>query len=259
MARSMAATLASALPTAVKESLRDLMHRDQRVAHWHDTVSPLRGLRGLEVGGPSHVFRHAVPVYQVVRHLDGANFSTKTVWEETIVSNGPFNYYPGKPGRQFVLEASDLTGIPTSSYDFVLSSNCLEHVANPLKALSEWSRVTTTQGWLLLLLPHPPHTFDHRRPITTFEHIYADFESGVTEADLGHLNEILELHDLTMDPPAGNKEAFRKRSLDNFNNRCLHHHVFDEGLIRKMLDQSGYETRSYSIAMGNQIALARKR
>jgi hypothetical protein len=34
-----------------------------------------------------------------------------------------------------------------------------------------------------------------------------------------------------MDPPAGNFEAFTKRSLDNFNNRCLHHYVYDDKLL----------------------------
>ncbi len=49
-----------------------------------------------------------------------------------------------------------------------------------------------------------------------------------------HLNEILELHDLSMDPPAGTLEQFKARSLKNLENRALHHHVFDIDLLTEM-------------------------
>ena len=37
-----------------------------------------------------------------------------------------------------------------------------------------------------------------------------------------------------MDLPAGNLEDFKARSLNNYHNRCLHHHVFDIDLIKKL-------------------------
>ena len=37
-----------------------------------------------------------------------------------------------------------------------------------------------------------------------------------------------------MDQPAGNFEAFTKRSLDNFNNRCLHHYVYNDELLMEI-------------------------
>ena len=46
-----------------------------------------------------------------------------------------------------------------------------------------------------------------------------------------HLEEILSLHDLSRDLRAGTKSEFKERSQDNFNNRCLHHHVFDFELL----------------------------
>jgi hypothetical protein len=51
-------------------------------------------------------------------------------------------------------------------------------------------------------------------------------KKGIDEHDLTHLSEILKLHDFSMDPKAGNLRDFIVRSKDNFNNRCLHHHVF---------------------------------
>lgn len=43
-------------------------------------------------------------------------------------------------------------------------------------------------------------------------------------------------HDLSMDSPAGNLEEFAKRSLDNFNNRCLHHYVYNDELLMEICD-----------------------
>jgi SAM-dependent methyltransferase len=126
------------------------------------------------------------------------------------------------------------------SFDFVLSSHCLEHLANPLAALREWLRVCRDGGHLVLVLPNPRHTFDHRRPITTLSHLKADFANGTAENDQTHVPEILSLHDLWRDPLAGTMEEFRTRTLGNADNRCLHHHVFDLPLIRTVLLETGW-------------------
>ena len=50
----------------------------------------------------------------------------------------------------------------------------------------------------------------------------------------------MELHDLSMDLPAGNFENFKQRCLDNYDNRGLHHHVFDLDLMEKMIKFAGF-------------------
>jgi ubiquinone/menaquinone biosynthesis C-methylase UbiE len=129
-------------------------------------------------------------------------------------------------------------------YDFLLSSHMLEHSANPIKALQEWRRVLKPRGSLIFLLPNKRWTFDHRRPVTTLEHILSDFNANMGEDDLTHLPEILRLHDLARDKAAGTYEMFRARSERNFENRCLHHHVFDMSLVRQMLEYSGFVVRT---------------
>jgi hypothetical protein len=37
-----------------------------------------------------------------------------------------------------------------------------------------------------------------------------------------------------MDLPAGDLGSFTKRSLDNFNNRCLHHYVYNDELLMEI-------------------------
>ena len=49
-------------------------------------ASRFRGRLGLEIGGPSDVFRRfaALPVYTLARGIDGVNFSSTTMWEGRI-------------------------------------------------------------------------------------------------------------------------------------------------------------------------------
>jgi ubiquinone/menaquinone biosynthesis C-methylase UbiE len=213
---------------------------------------------GIEIGGPSALFKTVLPVYEFVGGLDGVNFATDTVWEGRIKAGANFNYDDNKSGHQFISEATDLSEIPTARYDFLLSSNCLEHVANAIKALTEWRRVIKADGGLILVLPNKESNFDHRRPATKFEHLLDDSTHDVGEDDLTHLDEILALHDLTMDPPAGDLEHFRQRSLKNFQNRTLHHHVFDVQLIEQMLDHVGFETVDVTTTKTDFFALATK-
>jgi SAM-dependent methyltransferase len=213
---------------------------------------------GIEIGGPSALFKTVLPVYQFVGGLDGVNFSTDTVWEGRIEAGKTYNFDENRSGRQFISEASDLSEIVSGQYDFLLSSNCLEHCANAIKALTEWKRVIKPGGALILVLPNKDSNFDHRRPATKFEHLLDDFAHDVGEDDLTHLDEILALHDLSMDPPAGDLEHFRQRSLKNFENRTLHHHVFDVQLIEKMLDHVGFDILDLTTTKTDFYALATK-
>lgn len=187
--------------------------------------------KGIEIGGPSAIFSIELPIYPVIKSLDGCNFSNKTIWEGNILEG---NNYNNKKGVQFICEASDLNAMPNEKYDFLIASHCLEHCANTLKTVEEWLRVIKKGGAILLILPDKRYTFDHNRPITPFKHLVDDFNNDIDETDLTHLDEILKFHDLNLDSPAGTKEQFKNRSLDNFNNRCLHHHVFDIKLLENI-------------------------
>jgi SAM-dependent methyltransferase len=204
----------------------------------------MAGKVGLEIGGPSQVFgrRGLFPFYAVAARLDNCNFSQTTIWEGSIAEGATFQYdEQHTPGDQYILEATDLAVIPSNTYDFVVSSHTLEHIANPLRALYEWLRVLKEHGLLVLVLPHRDGTFDHRRQVTPLQHLIHDFACGTTEEDLTHLAEILTLHDLSRDPEAGDFAAFKARSEQNFANRCLHHHVFDSQAVVRLIDYLGLE------------------
>jgi SAM-dependent methyltransferase len=223
------------IPNQLFELLLAMKYSRQKLPNRTVFEEFTKNKKGIEIGGPSAVFKTILPIYRSVHDLDGVNFSHDTVWEGTIRRGRSYNYIGNRKGLQLVAEATDLGEIETNTYDFLLSSNCLEHVANPIKALLEWKRIVKTGGALILVLPNKSSNFDHRRPCTTFEHIRGDYENEIDERDLTHLHEILTLHDLSMDAQAGDSRNFEKRSLDNFKNRTLHHHVFDMKLMMKVL------------------------
>lgn len=203
------------------------------------------GKRALEIGGPSPIFNDGglLPVYSVLRTVDNCLFSARTIWTGDVqVGNGGFRYHSGKaPGAQLICDATDLKTVRDGSYQVVLASHCLEHIANPLRALEDWKRVLGTNGCLLLVLPHKDGTFDWRRPVTPLEHMIRDYEMKTAEDDLSHLPEILALHDLERDPPAGAPAQFKARCLANSANRSIHHHVFDTRTAVRLIDHAGFQ------------------
>jgi SAM-dependent methyltransferase len=209
----------------------------------YEICRPLvEGRRGIEIGGPSAIFARtgALPLYPLFDHLDNCDFAGDTIWHGAAAEDAPFTYDRERPpGRRFVRDATSLDGIEDAAYDIVLSSHTLEHIANPLRALSEWRRIVGSEGHLALVLPHRQNTFDHRRPVTTLEHIEADFARSTREDDATHIDEFIELCDLGRVPDAISRAAFEQRTRDSAANRALHHHVFDTDLVIELLDRAG--------------------
>jgi len=216
---------------------------------------------GLEIGGPSSIFEEngILPIYPIVVNLDGCNFSRTTIWEGKIKEGMSYRYHKDKKkGYQFICDAVDLRVIQSKTYDFVLSSHTIEHIANPLRAISEWLRVLKDDGILLLVVPHKDGTFDHNRPMTSLKHLIEDFEKNIREDDLTHLQEILDLHDLNLDPSAGDFESFRKRSMNNYENRCLHHHVFNTELVVEVFNYFNLQIISVDVVLPYHIIVMGK-
>jgi len=225
-------------------------------------LSLFAGKRAVEIGGPSPAFADdgSIPVYRVLGSVDNCLFSASTIWTGKIQEGKSYQYHPRKqPGLQLICEATNLKMAANASYDCLLAANCLEHIANPLKALFEWRGILNSDGLLLLILPHKAGTFDWRRPTTSLSHIVEDYDRDVGEDDLTHLSEVLALHDLKKDRPAGTMEQFRKRCSENYFHRAIHHHVFDTPTAVALVDRSGFQVLRVDVLRPYDIIISARR
>jgi SAM-dependent methyltransferase len=189
---------------------------------------------GLEIGGPSRVFsgKGIISLYDIAETVDNVNYSRVTMWDNPDLSR--FATFR----KTIISEASDLGNIESNSYDFVASSNVIEHLSNPLRALLEMKRVVRPGGLVIAIAPHKDITFDHKRSLTNIDSLIRVFKLSPPEGDISHfnLNEIFENYDLDLDPPAGDLDSFKKRTLDNKSNRALHQTVFNTQLLLEMFN-----------------------
>lgn len=208
----------------------------------NEALAAVATAKGLEIGGPSGRFQRdgLLPLYPEMRSIDNVNFSSQTLWEGALEEGSDYSPEGTSVGVQFLREACDLVGIDDGSYDVVLSSHCLEHLANPLRVLREWRRVCRLGGYLCLIVPHRDGTFDWRRPVTPMAHYRSDFQNQVDEGDFSHFEEVIRLHDLSMDPGVSSFEELQNRVVDNLNIRGVHHHVFDLRSAVLLVSEAGW-------------------
>src|SRR5690242_14367755 len=100
------------LPWQFADTLAYWKNSKLRLPSHHVYIDHVKGKKGLEVGGPSSIFRTTLPLYRTVGALDGVNFSADTVWEGRIRTGLNFNYIGNRKGLQYISEATDLSQIP---------------------------------------------------------------------------------------------------------------------------------------------------
>lgn len=242
--KQMLVTLSSANARGYSEICNHILHNSwlkntKTQNTFKETIPLFKDKTGLEIGGPSDVFRTDswFPVYGYAAAVDNVNFSRRTLWND--FSDGGNVVFR----NQILAEGSDLSAIKDRSYDFVLSSHVLEHLSNPLKALVEWNRILRTGGIIVSYVPHRDLTYDHLRPVTSLSHILADYASNIPEGDVRHLNlnEIFDLYDIDLDPGLYTLSDFKDRTSKNKSLRALHQHVFDTQLVLDLYDKVGME------------------
>ena len=144
---------------------------------WRKHSKLFTGKRGLEIGGPSEIFS---PIYKQCSSCDGVNFSSDTTWWVKGDSNA-YTFKGKTLGKVFIADAVNMDVVPSAGYDFVMSSNNLEHIANPIKALKEFLRAAKPGGGIIIVVPAKKYMFDHKREYTSFEHMLSDFENNMQE------------------------------------------------------------------------------
>lgn len=113
------------------------------------------------------------------------------------------------------LDTEGLLELESSSFDGLVASHVIEHVANPLEVIAEFSRVLRVGGKLLLVVPDRSRTFDAMRMPTPFSVPLAKYRAGVTEVDEASIREFCEaIYNQPPMHPHEVREWYNPRLLD---------------------------------------------
>ncbi len=160
----------------------------------------------------------------------------KTAQKIINVDNCPSNLK--KPSDvDYVTDAANLFFAKDGTLDFVCSSHVLEHLANPLRAISEWKRVIKEGGIIYAGIPDKRYMFDHKRDRTPLNHLINDFENDVDQTDETHILECIEKWDKKGD--SGNiKEKTQEYIKGNLKSH-IHHHVWIIDDVKEIFEYMG--------------------
>lgn len=129
-------------------------------------------------------------------------------------------------------DATALRNFASGSLDFVMAHHVLEHVTNPLLALTVWLRVLKPGGFIMFSLPNKDHCFDRERPITSFAHVFTDFMAPSRDRDLDHyVDWFMYSEQEGLDP----NTAWPKAVDAWRNDHNIHFHVWDLDGMRELV------------------------
>lgn len=195
--------------------------------HRQDGYAFLTGT-GLEIGALHEPA--AVPLRCTVEYFD--------VMDERKAAEA----FPELAPEQFVfvdhigdLDTGGLAQFTDGRFDFTIINHVLEHLANPVKTIQEVFRITRTGGVVVLSIPDKEYTFDQHRPLTSLEHLWADYEADTRMSSDDHYLEWL--HSAAPEIFAQGADAV-KVHVQRARDRREHAHVWNSDSFRAFLDAS---------------------
>lgn len=148
------------------------------------------------------------------------------------LSNDSFSIEPNYIGD---VDKDGLSAIPADSFDFVILSHVIEHVANPIRLVKEIFRVVKPGGHVVIACPDKLYTFDKDRELTSFSHLLEEYHLGVSEVTDDHYLDFLQgVHPEIMALPPEQITSH----LHAVRSRREHAHVWDSLSFREFLDRS---------------------
>lgn len=91
---------------------------------------------------------------------------------------------------------SDAMDLPEGEFDFIASSHCLEHLADPVTALEHWKTRLRPGGVLFLYLPHPDMGYWRPENCRKHRHLFWPDDTARMVQALGFENLIHSERDL---------------------------------------------------------------
>jgi len=219
--------------------LRDWLTPSQQRLSLRGYESCFRGKTGLEIGGPSFLWRNAIPIYKWASRIDNYDFCEEAIRHDNGLGKHKFRYFLHKRGNQYSGNNFFDEQKP-KTYDFVVLRDVLEHTANPLKMLSRIRRLTKDDGAIMVVTPNKLGTFDYARNYTKFRHLMLDFINDTQEDDMTHFEEIKDLmHDHAY-PEYNTRQEMASIIDKNETLRRVHHHVFSLEVLARCCSEAGY-------------------
>jgi hypothetical protein len=124
--------------------------------------------------------------------------------------------------------------------------------------MEQFLSVLKIGGLLLIVVPRKESNFDRKRDVVKFKHLLEDYKSKVKEDDLSHLAEVIKNHDSRLSPLIGSPKDFLKRGQENYQNRCLHQHVFDSKVMQQIFKHFNLELVKSINIFTDYVVIGRK-
>lgn len=161
----------------------------------------------------------------------------KVSYVDRISYEDLIKHYPELKGKKItkpdiVSDAQTLGAIADNSQDFIIASHILEHCEDPIEALKNFSRVMKQDANAYIIVPDKRHCFDHKRPLTSVEHLVKDHEEGVLTSRRDHYLEWLKLVEDIEDE----EEIAKKLKTYEETNYNIHFHVWDTNSFLNFLN-----------------------
>lgn len=146
------------------------------------------------------IFEYRGALYpEYVKTGNACRFITPTAMEfckgyGVDVGAGPWPFPGAIPVE--LRDGGDAMNLPEGPFDYVFSSHCLEHLANPVAALEHWIGKLKSGGALFVYLPHPDMVYWRPQHCRKHLHQWHPPDMATIFRDLGLVNVIHGERDL---------------------------------------------------------------
>lgn len=213
----------------------------KRADEFRNKVSKTLKGKGLELGPGQIIFP--------------APNASEVVYVDKLPSNLHKDLFPELGANVQIIEPDHLIDFDkdrlkffdSESFDFVIASHLLEHLAQPFRMLDEIYRVLKVGGLAIIFLPDRRRTFDKNRNCPDIKHFIEEYENGNHDVDISDLKDYL----LRVEGAEWTslEDPFVKRHLE----RSIHVHAWtDFEFIKLLADISPYT--DYNFALFDAIA-----
>jgi SAM-dependent methyltransferase len=138
----------------------------------------------------------------------------------------------------------------SDSFDYVIASHLLEHLAQPFRMLDEIHRVLRIGGKAIIFLPDRRRTFDWKRGVETFEHFSSEYLDNDPEVSNTDLFDFLEKTENYFERDRESK--FSQLHLS----RSIHVHAWtDEEFIQLLSQMQNVANFNFRIILGVSSSL----